>query len=158
MTTCNICKKKIPFLGGYFDSTDKLEYCKECWKNREKEIEGLKINEEEVIKGKIKEEKYKVVEFKRKCKRCGKVWYSLVKEEKHFIKQTFLTSIIGFFTIFKGNDTGVLQAGRNIDSLQEQLSRANRCPNCGSTNYTEEISTYDQRNKNKNYKKSGVRI
>ena len=76
-------------------------------------------------------------EYQRTCKNCGKVWHSLVSRERQLKGKEFCSNCDVVAQCC--NPSAQLQAERNRDASQSELSRLQRCPNCGSSNYYEEI-------------------
>jgi len=148
MVKCGVCGKKVSFWKSY--GSNNINYCPECYKkrnereNREKEeIE----REEEGRRKKLEEEKNKIREYKRKCNQCGKVWYSLVSQEKSISTGGFLSSLVGIGTALTGNLGASTQSSRNSDALMQRIEELKKCPNCGSSDYTEEIIVFDKKKK-----------
>lgn len=148
MTICSLCKKKFSFWNSCYIEGDSKEYCPDCYKNKKKEIEKLNIKEKEKEENKakeIKEEMSKVMEYKRKCNQCGKVWHSLVKEERMLGRNVLFDSLISVGTAIEGNIGASTQASRNTDANRSSLSNLKKCPNCGSADYTEEIISFKKK-------------
>jgi len=84
-----------------------------------------------------------VKEFKRKCNGCGKVWHSLYDREKRIEKDMNLNN----FQILGNccNPSAQLQAKRNVEAGQDNLSKLKKCPECGSGNYNEEVLIYEKK-------------
>lgn len=87
--------------------------------------------------------KTQVMEYKRKCKECGKVWHSLENREKEIGKNinTNAWNVCGNMC----NAGAQLQAKRNIEASETELDRLKKCPNCQSHNYTETVLVYDKK-------------
>lgn len=83
-----------------------------------------------------------IKEYRRTCRVCGKVWHSLVKRENQIKRDTFLNACQGFN--YCCNPGASLQANRNISANESEISRLRKCPECQSTNYSEEIIEHDQ--------------
>lgn len=80
-------------------------------------------------------------EYKRKCNRCGKVWYSSVNKEASLATGGFLNALVSTGTAL--TDLGAsTQASRNADAKSSEFDSLRKCPNCGSTNYTEKIISF----------------
>jgi ribosomal protein S27AE len=142
MANCNLCKKKVSWLTAY--NVDDKYFCDDCWKKRNDKIENQKAKEES--KGiETKKEDNKIMEYKRKCNQCGKIWHSLVGTEKHIKTQGILQSIVGVGTALTGNLGASTQSNRNANAGEEWLSKLKKCPNCGSSDYTEEIITFKKK-------------
>ena len=76
-------------------------------------------------------------EFRRTCQKCGKVWHSLVSrenkirnDEKHYKSQGCWNTC---------NPEAKAQYNRNKDGAESELDRLQKCPECGSKDYKEEI-------------------
>jgi len=149
MTICSLCNKKFSFWNSCSFEGDDKTYCPECWKNKKENIEKFKIKEEEDKKREIerrKEEKSgKVMEYKRKCNQCDKVWYSLVDKEKQLGSNRIFNSLVGIGTAITGDLGASTQSSRNLDANSEYLDKLKKCPNCGSADYTEEIIIYKKK-------------
>ncbi len=87
-----------------------------------------------------------VVEFRRTCQVCGKVWHSLVSREKQIISSQKSNSLLACGgamqscgscgTIGSGTQA---QGARNVDANKSELQRLRSCPQCSSANYKEEL-------------------
>ena len=86
-----------------------------------------------------------VKEYKRKCKECGKVWHSLVDREEQIHKSAISASTVQACTACGGALGTSAQSQRNAHSQMELLDKLRKCPKCGSTNYSEEIKTYEKK-------------
>lgn len=144
MAICFLCKKKVSSWDVYMNGDN--DYCSDCWKNRKSEIlKGKELEEEckkkhiEEEQKKIEEEKNTIREYKRKCNQCGKIWHSLVNREKEISRKSFWGSIVSVGTALTGELGTSTQSQRNVDAQTEQLDNLKRCPNCGSSDYTEKI-------------------
>lgn len=83
-----------------------------------------------------------VQEYKRTCNTCGKVWHSLVSREREIESRT---KIYGMQECFACCDRDArAQYSRNQDSSKGELDRVRSCPDCHSTNYSEEVLTYEK--------------
>ena len=143
MAKCSVCGNKVSFWSVYND--DGKDYCKECWKKKEEKLEKMKIKEEEDRKRKYEEEANQVQEYKRKCNQCGKVWHSSVKREKQLARGSFLDALVGVGTAVTGNLGASTQSSRNTDAQVDSLDKMRKCPNCGSTDYKEEIISFKRK-------------
>jgi DNA-directed RNA polymerase subunit RPC12/RpoP len=89
-----------------------------------------------------------VKEYKRTCKNCGQVWHSLVSRERQLRvnKAAYGMQTVGGYMQQLGTcgmcGRHTAQTARNQDALGMELDRLQRCPNCGSKNYFEEIVDY----------------
>ena len=136
MTNCELCKKKFSVWNA--SSYNDKYYCPDCWKNKQEQITGKK---KEVDKKKEPVE-ITIREYKRTCNECGKVWHSLVEREKQVAIGSFWNAIAGVGTAIGGNYGATGQFSRNSDAQQQELVNLKRCPNCGSSNYKEEITSF----------------
>lgn len=78
-----------------------------------------------------------IQEFRRTCQQCGTVWHSLVEREAQLGKEGGCNRCMMCVDLPRG-----AQWDRNRDAVESELCRLKKCPNCGSTNYVEEILTY----------------
>lgn len=83
----------------------------------------------------------KIQQYKRTCKACGKVWYSLKSREAELEKRAgngCCCNNCGTCT-----DIGAqLQADRNREATEEQLLRLRMCPSCNSGVYDEVVEDF----------------
>jgi hypothetical protein len=93
---------------------------------------------------KIKEERGIVqIEFKRKCKECGKVWHSLKSREDKIgkdLKDSECSQGLAGCGMCGGQWSALgasEQTKRNIAASTNELERLRTCPECGSRNYEE---------------------
>ena len=110
------------------------EYCGDTFGTKEE----CDRHEEECIRKRGIE-----IEFKRKCKECGKVWHSLksredkiandIKKEQGALKTAACGMCGGSYSAGGMAE----QAKRNISALEAELERLKICPNCSSHNYEE---------------------
>lgn len=153
MGNCLGCKKKLSFWEGYSNSNG--EYCKKCFPHKKKILEELtgknkieldksKQKKENLQKEKTKQEKM-IQEYERKCNKCGKIWHSLKKEEDELQSGTKLNALAGFATAISGNLAASAQASKNSQSSKARLEDLKKCPECGSRNYSEEISEFEKK-------------
>ncbi len=90
-----------------------------------------------------------VQEYKRTCKACGKVWHSLVMREK-MMKKNSCDECGETFELCGGcsDSNSRLQWKGNIEARdrerQSQMNDLTTCPNCGSSNYSEEIISHEE--------------
>jgi hypothetical protein len=77
-------------------------------------------------------------EIRRSCKYCGKVWHSSTLRESDLVSGIGWDTGIGLANFREGSGA-YLQSRRNAQSQREILENLQRCPNCGSTRYIEEI-------------------
>lgn len=140
---CGLCGKSFSLFyeGEPYKNKDdtNILVCKQC--DAEQEHKRL------VIKTKI--------EYKRKCKACGKAWHSLKVNELGIcndLKNQGFAGVASALGTLGGALSGSSQtwsaAGtssqttRNIHALQERLDKLRTCPKCGSHSYTEEEVSY----------------
>lgn len=130
---CENCQKRIAPLS--IDIKWKgLFFCsKECKGKYRKKYEG------------------KVVEYKRKCKECGKIWHVLASREdklNNMKKANDCSQLTAACGMCGGNWTALnasTQASRNEHALTDELTRLKHCPNCGSGNYEEKEVIYEKK-------------
>ena len=82
-----------------------------------------------------------VQEYRRTCRTCGKVWHSLLDREAKIrkdIKDNKCAPLIHCC-----NPEVEAQSRRNIAAQDSELSRLQKCPECHSANYHEEILTHN---------------
>jgi RNA polymerase subunit RPABC4/transcription elongation factor Spt4 len=84
-----------------------------------------------------------VQEYKRTCRMCGKVWHSLVSREKGLGTQQACYGCQMCANIGSGSGS-FEQTTHNFDTIKQEADRLKMCPQCGSTNYSEEILNYDK--------------
>jgi hypothetical protein len=83
-------------------------------------------------------------EIRRTCKYCGKVWHSSTLREDDLVSGIGWDTGIGRVNYLnsgkdKGASAAYSQSRRNIQAQTELLENLQRCPNCGSSGYIEEI-------------------
>jgi len=88
--------------------------------------------------------KSKVAEYKRVCNECGKIWHSLVEREKIIDPNACNLDTLGEFSSC-GPNSASAQYRRNLQALENTLSKLRKCPVCSSTNYTETIICYEKK-------------
>ena len=79
----------------------------------------------------------KVREYRRTCLSCGKVWHSLVSREKQIAQDQKSNKCAEIGQCC--NPSARLQARRNVEAGESELSRLKRCPECQSGRYKEEV-------------------
>ena len=136
MPMCAICNKKCSVWTAYF--IDQKYYHEDCWKDMQSKLKEEKDKKQFEIEMQVKE-------FKRKCNRCGKVWHSLVEREKQIRTNSIFSGIVGVTTALTGNINASTQTHRNMDAQTQWLDSLKKCPNCGSTDYKEEIITFKKK-------------
>ncbi|MFA5953841.1 MAG: hypothetical protein WC812_04575 [Candidatus Pacearchaeota archaeon] len=122
----------FPMLLFYKSKTTRkiISYAKEYEKNYSKEIE---------------KKKRMVQEYERKCKKCGKIWHSLKNEEDLLRKTSLLSGIAGVGTAIGGNLSASAQTNRNLQASANRLIDLQKCPKCGSQNYSEKITEFERK-------------
>ncbi len=113
---------------------------------RQDELKIKKIKEREIQV----RNKDLVIEYKRTCNHCGKVWHVLAEREKYLESEkrwnscnmcaSALASLSGDSN-YNGTFT---QTKRNEHALNEEINKLKQCPNCMSTNYSEEQIEYEK--------------
>lgn len=78
-----------------------------------------------------------IKEYKRTCKRCGKMWHSLVSREKRLAFSYKAKSCSA--AAFCCHPTESQLASRNAGADESEYVRLRKCPECGSSNYEEQI-------------------
>ncbi len=78
-------------------------------------------------------------EYRRTCGHCGKVWHSLVAREAEIemVKQQAAFDTIGRTALCCCADNS--QNVRNMDAGSDALTKLRQCPECGSSNYSEQL-------------------
>ena len=143
MRTCSLCKKKFSFWNSCIH--DNKDYCPDCWKKDYDKIHKGGFKDEEAENKQSEERKKQVQEYKRKCRQCGKRWYSLVNREKEINRDIGCNACVGVGTALNGNLGASTQSARNTDAQTDLLDKLHKCPKCGSTNYFEEIIAYEKK-------------
>lgn len=87
--------------------------------------------------------KLHVVEYKRTCNECDKVWHSLVSREKELGGSMKYQACQGCLAC--GDRRITTQTDRNYDAQNNLLVQLHKCPNCSSTNYLEETIYYEKK-------------
>ena len=89
--------------------------------------------------------KLHVAEYKRTCRECGKVWHSLAERETQMNPRS---NPCDQDTLGEcgtcGTNGAQAQYRRNIQSREDNLAKLKQCPNCSSTNYTEDIVYHER--------------
>lgn len=87
-----------------------------------------------------------LVEYRRTCQVCGKVWHSLISREKKVVssqKSDLCMMCAGALQVCGGRAVSGsvthTQASKNLSAKQSELHRLRSCPQCNSVNYKEEI-------------------
>jgi hypothetical protein len=161
---CAICGQKLTMLNtgiaGKLKTGEKL--CLSCVNRLDGEtVSNLKNLTKKDFADKIEgvqqkiaaEEKRKnsVIEYKRTCLQCGKVWYSLASREKHLEKEKNCNNCnmcASAASSANGNSYSWgtwTQAKRNEHALESEIERLKQCPNCLSTNYKEKEIYYEKK-------------
>lgn len=87
-----------------------------------------------------------VQEYKRVCQQCGKVWHSLIARENQIarnIKSNNCQQSLQACTCSPVGNAGAAQSRRNVEANQSDLAKLISCPACNSTNFTQEIISYE---------------
>lgn len=87
-----------------------------------------------------------LVEYRRTCQVCGKVWHSLVSREEQIISTQKTDAVMAASGALQscgtcgtmGTETQA-QARGNLSVHENELQRLRSCPQCSSVNYKEEI-------------------
>jgi hypothetical protein len=79
----------------------------------------------------------RVKEYRRECRQCGQVWHSLMKREAELARKESDSKTDVCCNCCDPN--AQLQAKRNRDATQSELTRLKMCPKCQSSNYKETI-------------------
>ncbi len=90
-----------------------------------------------------------LVEYRRTCQVCGKVWHSLVSREEQIISTQKTDAIMAVSGGLQscgtcgtmGTETQA-QARGNLNAHESELQRLRSCPQCSSANYKEELIDY----------------
>lgn len=85
-------------------------------------------------------------EYKRKCKSCGKVWHSLKSMEDSLKSDQNFNYCLQGIQAGTGNAHKAASEVRRTDirNVQSNISSLKKCPDCGSSNYTEELVTFER--------------
>ena len=136
MVNCGNCGKKLGIFKKIQPFGSKEAFCSfRCKK------EWLKKKEEE-------KKELEKVEYKRKCKACGKVWHSLKKRELELeqeIKKAQDATKTAGWGMLAGSWSALgasEQAERNLQATKKELDKLKSCPKCGSHSYTEKEIVY----------------
>jgi hypothetical protein len=91
----------------------------------------------------------KIIEYRRTCRVCGKVWHSLVSREKQIMSSQTSDALLAAGGAMQSCGTcGTVgsgtqaQASRNLDANQSELQRLRSCPECSSANYAEQLNDH----------------
>lgn len=91
-----------------------------------------------------------VVEYKRTCNQCGKVWHVLAEREKYLEREKKFNNCNMCASAFStaGGDSNSwgtwTQTQRNEHALESEMNRLKQCPNCMSSDYTETRIEYEK--------------
>ncbi|NOR85832.1 hypothetical protein GQ473_06985 [archaeon] len=91
----------------------------------------------------LQDQKTQIQEYKRKCNECGKIWHSLISREKQIKKNAQDNNSQVCYNCC--NADAQLQAKRNAESNESELDKLKKCPECSSSNYTEEVISCDKK-------------
>ena len=86
-----------------------------------------------------------LVEYKRTCQVCGKIWHSLIARENQVAQNIKSNNCNRGLAICSCNPVGNAEAAqltRNIEANQSEIQRLRSCPQCSSVNYREEIVSH----------------
>ncbi|MFA5302925.1 MAG: hypothetical protein WC393_00110 [Candidatus Nanoarchaeia archaeon] len=84
-------------------------------------------------------------EYKRTCKRCGKVWHSLVKREKELESNKTMSELGGIASGMTCSPFGLLAQNQymsNRNNTKHMLEDLRKCPECGSSKYSQELKLW----------------
>lgn len=81
-----------------------------------------------------------IQEFRRTCRKCGKVWHSLSSREAALQRRN--AANLCHAVSCCANPTSA-QYTRNAEATQDELARLKRCPNCLSNDYAEEVVLHE---------------
>ena len=141
MAICFACKNKVSWFNEY-SYNDRKSYCKKCWNKNEEKKEKQRLMEEEKLSKRNEEERGFIEEYKRKCQECGKVWHSNIKIEKNLQASAGLNALSGISSLFFGGSAATSQYIRNTNAQTSEITNLKKCPNCGSTHYTEQTTKF----------------
>ncbi len=83
----------------------------------------------------------KIQQYKRTCKAWGKVWYSLKSREDALKSRSGCGYCCN--TCFSGSDRSAqMQAERNKEATEYEITKLLQCPACNSSVYIEEIEDF----------------
>ena len=131
--------------------------CPHCYKRFDYEETEPKnrSRKNSLDKNKISESDYNprlhIKEYKRTCNECGKIWHSLISRESKIqgdLKSNKCDSLTAACGMCGGNWSALgasEQAKRNEHALSDEMTRLRKCPECGSSNYTEEVIIYEKK-------------
>ena len=118
-------------------------------------IESVAIQEKKQDELKIKKIKERnkelVIEYKRTCNHCGKVWHVLAEREKYLESEkkwnscNMCASALAALSGDSNYNGTFTQAKRNQHALNDEINKLKQCPNCMSTNYSEEQTEYEKK-------------
>ena len=123
-------------------------------KQKEEAIRKRALYAQDIEKIKLehakKANKIMVVEYKRTCNQCGKVWHVLAEREKYLEKEkncndcNMCASAVGSAS---GNPYSMgtwTQSRHNEHTLNDEITRLKQCPNCMSSDYSEVQVKYEK--------------
>lgn len=84
-----------------------------------------------------------VIEYKRVCRQCRKVWHSLATREVEL--QTNECGEVCWSCVACGDFGAQWQRDRKQEAKKTDLNQLKTCPECGSGNYTEEKVFYEKK-------------
>jgi hypothetical protein len=89
-----------------------------------------------------------VEEYKRVCQQCGKVWHSLISRENQIRGNLFCNSCSSASQAATCSPVGIAgaaQSNRSVEANQSELAKLQSCPDCNSTDFTQEIISYEKK-------------
>ena len=81
-------------------------------------------------------------QYKRTCKACGKVWYSLKSREDELKSKVGCCGGCGNTCYTCGDKSAEFQAERNKDATESEIAKLQKCPDCHSGVYRQEIENF----------------
>ncbi len=97
---------------------------------------------EQSYQDEIEKQKRMVKEYERKCNKCGKIWHSLVSEEKGLQRQSLANAFVGIGNL--GSSSGAFFSNKSLD-IGNKLDNLKKCQKCGSQNYSEKITKFEKK-------------
>lgn len=171
---CCICHKKMTVLNTSLLLKNPLKtnenICTNCLRKLDTTTlsESRNLTREEVVAkiSELEEEKKKkanvlriesdapkkvfVVEYRRTCNHCGKVWHVLAEREKYLESEkrwndcNMCASAVGSANGNPYSYGAWTQAKHNEHTLDSEINRLKQCPNCMSMNYSEKEVRYEK--------------
>lgn len=167
METCVICSKKLNAFNTGINNRLKSgeRICIHCLKKLDSETAyNLKNLTADSVRSNYADQEQKhitpsqkdapkknvVVEYKRTCNQCGKVWHVLEEREKYLEREKKFNNCnmcASAFSTAGGNTNSWgtwTQTQRNEHALESEMNRLKQCPNCMSSDYTETRIEYEK--------------